>query len=61
MDIQRTLLIGVTLLLSFMLLTEWVNFKAEKSAPAAMQERLTAAQDAPLPAANAAPINDNRQ
>jgi YidC/Oxa1 family membrane protein insertase len=45
MDIQRTLLIGVTLLLSFMLLTEWVNFKAEKTAPAAADQRLTAGPD----------------
>ena len=30
MDLTRTLLIGVIAVLSFMLLTEWVNFKAER-------------------------------
>ncbi len=55
MDIQRTLLIGVTLLLSFMLLTEWVNFKAEKTAPAAADQRLTAGPDISGRAATAAP------
>ena len=30
MDFTRTLLIGVVAVLSFMLLTEWVNFKAER-------------------------------
>ncbi|PLW83442.1 membrane protein insertase YidC [Kineobactrum sediminis] len=32
MDLQRTLLIGAIALLSFMLLTEWVEFRDEKSA-----------------------------
>jgi YidC/Oxa1 family membrane protein insertase len=57
MDIQRTLLIGVTLLLSFMLLTEWVNFKAEKTAPAAADQRLTAGPDISGRAATAAPAD----
>ncbi|MEE4277955.1 MAG: membrane protein insertase YidC [Halieaceae bacterium] len=42
MDIQRALLIGAVVLLSFMLLTEWVNFRAEREAPAVAQSRLTA-------------------
>jgi YidC/Oxa1 family membrane protein insertase len=45
MDIQRTLLIGAIMLLSFMLLTEWVNFKASKETPVATQSRLTATTD----------------
>ena len=35
MDVIRSLLIGVIAVLSFMLLTEWVNFK-EARAPAAI-------------------------
>ena len=31
MDLQRSLLIGVIAILSFMLLTEWVAFKDERS------------------------------
>ncbi|MFT7289086.1 MAG: YidC/Oxa1 family membrane protein insertase [Halieaceae bacterium] len=42
MDIQRTLLIGAIMLLSFMLLTEWVNFKETKNAPVVTETRLTA-------------------
>jgi YidC/Oxa1 family membrane protein insertase len=49
MDIQRTLLIGAALLLSFMLMTEWVNFKDQASATAAPESRLTAV--APVPGA----------
>lgn len=45
MDIQRTLLIGAIMLLSFMLLTEWVNFKAGKEAPVEASQRLTAADN----------------
>ncbi|MFK7829839.1 MAG: membrane protein insertase YidC [Congregibacter sp.] len=41
MDIQRTLLIGATVLLSFMLLTEWVNFRADKESSVAQEARLT--------------------
>lgn len=41
MDIQRTLLIGAALLLSFMLLQEWVTFKDEQSEPLVAQTRLT--------------------
>jgi YidC/Oxa1 family membrane protein insertase len=44
MDIQRTLLIGAVMLLSFMLLTEWVNFKAEKADASADPDRLTTLQ-----------------
>ncbi|MEM1145589.1 MAG: membrane protein insertase YidC [Pseudomonadota bacterium] len=40
MDIQRTLLIGVIFLLSFMLLVEWTQFSSERSQPDATQ-RLT--------------------
>ena len=32
MDLQRTLLIGAIAVLSFMLLTEWVAFKDDKTA-----------------------------
>jgi YidC/Oxa1 family membrane protein insertase len=43
MDIQRTLLIGAVVLLSFMLLTEWVAFKETRQADAVNQtQRLTA-------------------
>ena len=35
MDLQRILLIGAAALLSFMLLTEWVAFKDEKTREAA--------------------------
>jgi len=43
MDLQRSLLIGVIALLSFMLLTEWVDFKDERTAAATTaQDRLTA-------------------
>jgi len=59
MDIQRTLLIGVVILLSFMLLTEWVNFKATKNEAVGMERRLTA-EDAPaVPAAAASPDTMN--
>mgnify|MGYP000370323613 CR=1 FL=1 len=34
MDLQRSLLIGAIAVLSFMLLTEWVAFKDEKTAAA---------------------------
>lgn len=48
MDLQRSLLIGVIALLSFMLLTEWVAFKEQRSEPpVAQQSRLTAAGEAP--------------
>ena len=43
MDLQRSLLIGVIAILSFMLLTEWVAFKDRRaSAEAATPSRLTA-------------------
>lgn len=43
MDIQRTLLIGAIVLLSFMLLTEWTSFKDERrSSLERTAERLTA-------------------
>ncbi|EAQ97602.1 membrane protein insertase YidC [Congregibacter litoralis] len=45
MDIQRTLLIGAIMLLSFMLLTEWVNFKAVKDDVISTETRLTAGPD----------------
>jgi len=46
MDIQRTLLIGATVLLSFMLLTEWVAFKDERRSVLEQgAERLTASGD----------------
>jgi YidC/Oxa1 family membrane protein insertase len=54
MDIQRTLLIGVVILLSFMLLTEWVNFKEAKSEAAGVERRLTA-ENSPSDAAGATP------
>lgn len=66
MDIQRTLLIGATVLLSFMLLTEWVNFRAEREASQTTENRLTApipqttglTQDLTGNAATQAPIED---
>ncbi|WP_439106531.1 membrane protein insertase YidC [Congregibacter sp.] len=42
MDIQRTLLIGAIMLLSFMLLTEWVNFQDAKEGTISTETRLTA-------------------
>lgn len=42
MDIQRTLLIGAVILLSFMLLQEWVNFRADNEPQVAVEQRLTA-------------------
>ncbi|WOJ97446.1 membrane protein insertase YidC [Congregibacter brevis] len=41
MDIQRTLLIGAIMLLSFMLLTEWVNFQEAKEEVVSTESRLT--------------------
>jgi YidC/Oxa1 family membrane protein insertase len=55
MDIQRTLLIGAALLLSFMLVSEWVAFKAEKATPAAEMARLTADGPAAMQSAAALP------
>ena len=43
MDLQRSLLIGVIAILSFMLLTEWVAFKDQRaSSETGLQNRLTA-------------------
>lgn len=52
MDIQRTLLIGVIFLLSFMLLIEWTRFSAEKDEPI-VAERLT--QDVPSSSSGTSP------
>ena len=41
MDIQRALLIGAIVLLSFMLLSEWVNFRAAREASSDTAQRLT--------------------
>lgn len=41
MDIQRALLIGAIVLLSFMLLNEWVNFRAAREASSDTAQRLT--------------------
>lgn len=41
MDIQRALLIGAIVLLSFMLLSEWVNFRAAREASSDAAQRLT--------------------
>jgi len=56
MDLIRTLLIGVIAVLSFMLLTEWVNFKAERAPapPAAVSQQFPTAQP-DLPSAVDAP------
>ncbi len=48
MDFQRALLIGAIMLLSFMLLTEWVNFRAEKEAPTEATPRLTTLNPEPM-------------
>ena len=68
MDIQRSLLIGAALLLSFMLLTEWVAFKDARENPVVVDSRLTASDDsaAPqvpsdLPSASPAPTPAARQ
>ena len=60
MDVQRTLLIGVMAVLTFMLLTEWVNFKEERviasqaTAPAATAPALPDAPTVP-----SAPVADD--
>lgn len=41
MDIQRALLIGAIVLLSFMLLSEWVNFRAARESSSDTAQRLT--------------------
>ena len=51
MDIQRNLLIGALLLVSVMLLTEWVKFRDQHAAA-------TAAATASAPASNAEPVNN---
>jgi len=49
MDLQRSLLIGAIAVLSFMLLTEWVAFKDEKTASVAQEtSRLISNGDAPV-------------
>jgi YidC/Oxa1 family membrane protein insertase len=53
MDIQRTLLIGAIMLLSFMLLTEWVNFKTVKDEVVVTETRLTASPDFQAGSSNA--------
>lgn len=53
MDIQRTLLIGAAILLSFMLLTEWVSFRESKNAPVNSESRFTDAAPAETGAAGA--------
>jgi YidC/Oxa1 family membrane protein insertase len=40
MDVLRTILIGVVAVLSFMLLTEWVDFKAERTPQPPAQEAI---------------------
>ena len=51
MDVIRSLLIGAIAVLSFMLLTEWVNFKDERRPAAPVQQTITVA-DQDLPAAH---------
>ena len=54
MDLQRSLLIGAIAVLSFMLLTKWVDFKDSKVAPQVQESgRLLAANDSDMPAAPA--------
>ncbi|MFT4767794.1 MAG: YidC/Oxa1 family membrane protein insertase, partial [Glaciecola sp.] len=66
MDIQRTLLIGAIMLLSFMLLTEWVNFQDIKAEVVSTETRLTASPgvqpgsaNGDLPADLPAPLPNN--
>ena len=47
MDLQRSLLIGAIAVLSFMLLTEWVAFKEEKTAAANQTSRIISNDDSP--------------
>lgn len=47
MDLQRTLLIGAMVFLSFMLLTEWVNFKDERKVTASQETTRLINQDTP--------------
>ena len=46
MDLQRNLLIGAIILLSFMLLTEWMAFKEERSPTAQIASQPQSAQTA---------------
>ena len=58
MDLIRTLLIGVIAVLSFMLLTEWVNFKALQTPPPSPQvSQAYASPDSELPSAGSAPVS----
>ena len=56
MDLQRSLLIGAIVLLSFMLLTEWVAFKDEKSA--ATEQQATRLINADQPQAETTELPD---
>jgi YidC/Oxa1 family membrane protein insertase len=58
MDLQRTLLIGAIGVLSFMLLTQWVNFKAEKDAANSVPETSRLNVDGPAPAPPVATVSD---
>jgi YidC/Oxa1 family membrane protein insertase len=57
MDLIRTLLIGVIAVLSFMLLTEWVNFKAEQTPPPPLPvSQEYPSGDTDLPSSVSAPV-----
>ena len=59
MDLQRSLLIGAIAVLSFMLLTEWVAFKEEKTAAAESNTtRIISNGDAPLQTLPDLPVAD---
>lgn len=64
MDLQRTLLIGAMVFLSFMLLTEWVNFKEERKVTSSQETTRLINQDAPkssvtdIPTPSTAPTDD---
>ena len=59
MDIQRALLIGAIVLLSFMLLSEWVNFRAAREASSDTAQRLTQ-PIAPEPSLDTADIPEQK-
>lgn len=59
MDIQRALLIGAIVLLSFMLLSEWVNFRAAREASSDTAQRLTG-PIAPEPSLDTADVPEQK-
>ena len=49
MDLQRSLLIGAIAVLSFMLLTKWVDFKDARTSALTQENTRLSATDTPVP------------